>query len=313
MPPPDVREPFTDPLVTAKGERRAHVPLEALRTLWFNTGTLCNIACTGCYIESSPANDRLAYLSRAEAQLFLREARHCHPELAEIGFTGGEPFMNREVPAMMRDALEAGFRVLVLTNAMRPMQRLAAELTALAADYQDRIAMRVSLDHYDPARHEAVRGANSWAPAMTGLRFLAAQGIRLAVAGRMLWEEPERALRDGYRTLFATMQLSIDASDPTQLVLFPEMNARPNVPEITESCWDILGKRPGEVMCAGSRMVVKRRGADRPAVVSCTLLPYDEAFEMGGTLAEAGRAVSLNHRFCAEFCVLGGASCSPSQ
>lgn len=82
------------------------------------------------------------------------------------------------------------------------------------------------------------------------------------------------------------------------------------MPEITERCWGILGKTPDSVMCASSRMVVKRKGAERPAVVSCTLLPYDVAFEMGATLAEAARPVTLNHRFCAEFCVLGGASCS---
>ena len=55
---------------------------------------------------------------------------------------------------------------------------------------------------------------------------------------------------------------------------FPEMDPRAEVPEITESCWDILGKRPDSVMCAGSRMVIRRKGADQAAVVACTLLPY---------------------------------------
>jgi hypothetical protein len=64
------------------------------------------------------------------------------------------------------------------------------------------------------------------------------------------------------------------------------------------------------MMCASARMVVKRRGADRPAVVACTLLPYDPAFELGATLAEAARPVALNHPHCAKFCVLGGAACS---
>jgi hypothetical protein len=57
---------FQDPFVTAKGERRAHVTLNALKTLWFNTGTLCNLACQNCYIDSSPRNDRLVYLTTPE-------------------------------------------------------------------------------------------------------------------------------------------------------------------------------------------------------------------------------------------------------
>ena len=302
---------FSDPLVTATGERRASVPLSGLRTLWFNTGTLCNITCVGCYIESSPSNDRLAYLSRPDAQAFLAEARTLHPELEEVGFTGGEPFMNRDVPGMIRDALEGGYRVLVLTNAMRPMQRFQAELLALHRDHGSRITLRVSLDHYAPEPHETVRGRGSWAPAIAGLRFLAENGFSVAVAGRMLWHEDEASMRAGYAALFATLGLPLDATDPARLVLFPEMDARENPPEITESCWGILGKQPGDVMCAGSRMVVKRRGAARASVVSCTLLPYDDAFELGESLAEAGGPIYLNHRFCAEFCVLGGASCSP--
>ncbi len=63
-------------------------------------------------------------------------------------------------------------------------------------------------------------------------------------------------------------------------------------------------------MCATSRMVIKRKGAAASTVVSCTLLPYDQAFEMGATLAEARGAVKLNHPHCAKFCVLGGGSCS---
>ena len=52
-------EKFQDPQLTAKGERRAEVALNDPETLWFNTGTLCNIACESCYIESSPTKDAL--------------------------------------------------------------------------------------------------------------------------------------------------------------------------------------------------------------------------------------------------------------
>jgi len=88
------------------------------------------------------------------------------------------------------------------------------------------------------------------------------------------------------------------------------LDERVEVPEITAACWGILGKSPDDVMCASSRMVVKRKGADKPVVLACTLLPYAPEFEMGGTLAQAEADVQLNHPHCAKFCVLGGASCS---
>jgi len=88
------------------------------------------------------------------------------------------------------------------------------------------------------------------------------------------------------------------------------MDATKDVPEITTACWDILGVSPDAMMCASSRMVVKRKGASHPTVVPCTLLPYDPQFELGRTLREASGSVPLNHPHCARFCVLGGGSCS---
>ena len=301
---------FRDPARTASGEVRARVPLARLATLWFNTGTLCNIACANCYIESSPRNDRLAYLSAGEVRAFLDEAQALGPGLREVGFTGGEPFMNRDILAMLDDALGRGLRALVLTNALRPMRRFERGLLDLRARHGDRLTLRVSLDHHTPALHEAERGANSWAPALDGLEWLARNGFDIHVAGRRFGGGTEASVRAGYAALFAARGIPIDASDPVRLVLFPEMDATADVPEITERCWSILGVAPDSVMCASSRMVVKRRGAAHPVVMPCTLLPYGHEFEMGASLAEAQGAVALNHPHCARFCVLGGASCS---
>src|SRR5260370_38405175 len=106
---------FRDPLVTATGERRARVALGSLATLWFNTGTLCNLACGHCYIESSPRNDRLVYLSAGEVAEYLDEIEMLGLGTRMVGFTGGEPFMNPALPAMPDLALGRGFRALVLT------------------------------------------------------------------------------------------------------------------------------------------------------------------------------------------------------
>jgi predicted phosphodiesterase len=301
---------FRDPDLTVAGERRASVALAALKTLWFNTGTLCNIACPHCYIESSPRNDRLAYLTAAEMRGYLDEIARDGLPTEEIGFTGGEPFMNPEIIEMLEECLARGFRVLVLTNAMRPMQRLERRLRDLRQRLGARLTIRVSLDHYTRALHEEERGEGSWQPTLDGLKWLAASGFHVAVAGRTLWGEPDCAMRQGFERLFAAEGLAIDAADPQQLVIFPEMDAAADVPEITTACWGILHVDPGAVMCASSRMVVKRKGAAAPSVVACTLLPYDAGFDLGPTLADAARPVSLNHPHCARFCVLGGGACS---
>jgi hypothetical protein len=312
---------FEHPDWTATRERRARVSLERLDTLWINTGTLCNITCQNCYIDSSPSNDRLAYITRPEAAAYYDEIAAQKLGTREIGFTGGEPFMNPQILDLMEDALARNFQVLVLTNAMQPMQRpkVKGGLTDLNRRFGRRLTLRVSLDHHGRTLHEAERGVRTWVRTLAGLDWLATNGFKIAIAGRTCWEETEAEARAGYGRLIAEHAWPIDPDNTAELVLLPEMTGKPDVPEITTRCWAILDKNPGDMMCASSRMVVKRRDAAGPTVLPCTLIPYDPAFDIGATLAQAAAAdggmfaagaVKLCHPHCAKFCVLGGGSCS---
>ena len=298
---------FSDPFITAKGETRAHVALNRLTTLWFNTGTLCNLECKSCYIESSPRNDALVYISLEEVRTYLDEIADGNLPTREIAFTGGEPFMNPEMLPILQLCLDRGFEVLVLSNAMRPMRRFEQELLAL--DGRERLTIRVSLDHFTGDVHEAERGP-SWQKAIDGLMWLTQNAFNLAVAGRHLESETEAEARAGYGALFAQYDVPIDAANPAQLVIFPAMDATADTAEITTDCWDILSVDPANMMCASSRMVAKRKGEPTPRVAACTLLPYQDEFDLGATLSDASRSVQLNHPHCARFCVLGGASCT---
>ena len=94
----------------------------------------------------------------------------------------------------------AAFEVLVLTNAMQPMQRpkIKAGLLALQRALRRRLTMRVSLDHHTQALHEAERGPKTWAKAIVGLDWLATNGFRMAIAGRTCWGEAEHEARAAY-------------------------------------------------------------------------------------------------------------------
>lgn len=302
---------FKDPITTADGQRRAAVTLSHLRTLWFNTGSLCNITCVNCYMDSSPKNDALVYITLDEFRTYLDEIHTERLDVEEIAFTGGEPFMNPDMIAMIDEALSRGFRVLVLTNAMKPLLNKREPLKAIQDRFGAALSLRISIDHFTREGHEQIRGQDTWPPMIEGLKWLADNGFDIAVAGRTCWDETEQQAREGYKAFFAAEGIAVDANDPSRLVLFPEMDANIDVPEITTQCWTILNVSPDAMMCASSRMIVKRKGASAPSVVPCTLLPYDTEFDLGPRLADAEKTVQLNHPHCARFCVLGGASCSP--
>lgn len=312
---------FSDPDLTATGEIRAKVPFNRLDTLWINTGTLCNIECAHCYIFSSPTNDDLVYVKLDEINPLLKEIKTLKLGTREIGFTGGEPFMNPDMLPMTEAALEAGFDVLILTNAMLPMMRksVRAGLLELKERYGAHLRLRISLDHYSAHHHDEERGAGSFEKSLTGLDWLNENGFQFSIAGRSLWGEDEAEVKAEFNQLFASRGWSLDADNPEHLMIFPEMDEKADAPEITEGCWDILGLSPDDMMCSNSRMVVKRKGETEIKILPCTLIPFRADFEMGSTLEQSFAidggmfdkgAVKLCHVHCAKFCVLGGGSCS---
>lgn len=306
----DRQQKFADPDVTATGEARAAVDPRQLKTLWINTGSMCNLTCENCYIESSPTNDRLAFITTEEVSGLLDEIDALALSTSEIGFTGGEPFLNPDMLSIIEFCLLRGYRTLVLTNGMNTLLKEQASLEALDKAQPGLLKLRISVDHYEEATHALERGKRSWKPAIKSLQWLSGSNIDFAIAGRTLWGEDEESMRQGYASLFAEQQIALDAFNPEHLILFPEMDGSQEVPEITTACWDILDQDPAQMMCATSRMVVKHKGDNHLSVQACTLLPYEQEFNLGTTLEESWRPVKLNHPHCAKFCVLGGGSCS---
>ena len=220
--------------------------------------------------------------------------------------------MNPDIIGMLDDVLSRGFDALVLTNAMKPMRKLRPQLLAL------REALRRPAAHPRLARplraggarggaRAAKLGADDRRPGLAG-----AQRVRHRRGRPALLRRAGAELRAGFATAVRRARCAGRCGTiRCRLVLFPEMDAQRDVPEITTACWGILHKSPDDVMCASARMVVKRKGAATPAVLACTLLAYDPQFELGRTLAEAARPVSLNHPYCASFCVLGRRGLQP--
>ena len=298
---------FKDPIKTADGSERAFIEAKKIKTLWFNTGTLCNIECKNCYIQSSPKNDRLVYLTFNEVKSFIDEAIDKDLETEEIGFTGGEPFMNKDILKMIEYSLSKNFKVLVLSNAMKPMLNKKNNLLKLN---HKNLTIRVSIDHYQKEKHEEIRGKNTFDVMMEGLQWLNSNNFNYTLATRLLWGEQEDLLRDNFNQFINNYNLKLNAKSEHQLVTFVEMDEKVDAPEITTACWNILGKNPDNIMCSWSRMVVKKKGVQKPSVIACTLLPYEDEFDLGHNLTNSLQKIHLNHKHCSKFCVLGGSSCS---
>ncbi|MCW7753536.1 radical SAM protein [Desulfobotulus sp. H1] len=281
----------------ASGEARGFIEFQGLQELWFHTGTDCNLSCPDCFEHSGPGVHRLAPVTLEDVKPFMAEGLKTGAR--QFSFTGGEPFLNKEIIPILEHALNIA-PCLVLSNGTRPMQARLEALLPLK-EKPHRLTFRISLDHPDAIRHDAGRGEGMFELALTGIRKLLDAGFGVSVACRR--EDGDRS--EAYRKLFKERGLPEDL----HLVSFPDLQEK-DTPEITQSCMQTCHtpKTSAAFMCAFSRMVVKKK--NRMAVYACTLVDNDAAYDMGEELEPALKARTiLAHPRCFT-CFAGGVSCS---
>ena len=292
-------------LRTPNGEPRGYIQPHALRELWFHTGTACNLACPFCLEGSKPGDGRLGRITLGDARPFIDEAVALGVE--QFSFTGGEPFIVKQFVEILRYA--ARFKpCLVLTNGTEPLLKRLKQIETLLEE-PHAVAFRLSIDYADRERHEAGRGAGTFALAWRAMRELHARGFRVSLARQMESGEDAVAVDAAFAALLAEHGLPVQ----TTIVKFPDFlvpGANPKVPYVTEHCMTTYQNEASrrEFMCAFSKMLVKIAG--RMRVYACTLVDDDPSYDLGGTLRESlGQRVQLHHHRCYS-CFAYGASCS---
>jgi hypothetical protein len=292
-------------MVTPDGEPVGYIQPTSLRELWFHTGTACNLSCPFCLEGSKPGDGRLDRITLRDARPLIDEAVALGVE--QLSFTGGEPFIVKDFVNILRYA--STFRpCLVLTNGTDPVLKRIAQIETLVAQPHP-VAFRISIDFPNEQRHDAGRGAGSFAKAWQSLALLQRRGFRVSIARQAEKNEDAAAVDAAFRRL--AVRHGLPAA--TTIVAFPDFltpGAAPVVPQITEHCMTTYhsAESRGAFMCAFSKMVIKKQGAMR--VYACTLVDDDESYDLGGSLAESlGKRILLHHHRCYS-CFAYGSSCS---
>ncbi len=307
MIPIQVAQPAKSPAwyQTPAGEPRGFIQPHALDELWFHTGTACNLACPFCLEGSKPGDDRLQLLRFAEAKPFIDEALTLG--VKQFSFTGGEPFVAKDVVRILDYALQ--FRpCMVLTNATEPLIKRLKQLKPLL-NHPNQLHFRVSLDHFDAAKHDIGRGEGMFALALKGLKQLHEMGFSVSVANQMLADSTpaETAL------CFAEIFRKAGLPENLHRVEFPDFHPPGldvTTPQISANCMVSYQTEDSRraYMCAFSKMLVKQQG--RMRVYACTLVDDDADYALGETLTESMKEpVSMKHHRCYS-CFKYGASCS---
>jgi arsenite methyltransferase len=280
------------------------VPMLKLDTLWFQVaGTICNIQCAHCFISCSPSNDTHKMMSRSQVLGYLEEAKGLG--VKEFYFTGGEPFLNREMPEILEDGLAAG-PCTVLTNGMLINDKLAVRLAEIQSRAPHRLEFRVSLDGSTSEANDKVRGKGVFERAVRGIRALRGAGFEPIITSTQTDETvPAAEFRRGFESLsrelgYAAPRLKIM---PPLFMGEQEKNTRAYKPHerVTEDCFK---NYPWEnLLCSTGRM------ATAEGVYVCPILVNEPGARMGGTLAETLKSFPLSYQACYT-CRVGGLSCN---
>jgi sulfatase maturation enzyme AslB (radical SAM superfamily) len=278
-------------------------PLEALDTLWLQVaGTLCNLACTHCFISCSPANHAHEMMDLATVRGYLAEA--AEQGVREYYFTGGEPFLNREIFEMTEAALAQG-PLTILTNGLLLRPEGAARLRALAAASPYSLDLRISLDGYDAAGNDAVRGSGTFARVMAALRALAAEGINPVLT---VTEACDGAASAPGRSRFLDLLRAQGLPRPRLKVMPLLRLGAERARTRGYAPWESLAGRaltPSDLsalQCTSSRMATSR------GVYVCPILLDEPGARLGARLGDAGRPFTLSYPAC-HTCHEQGLSC----
>ncbi len=275
-----------------------------LDELWFQVaGTLCNLTCSHCFISCSPTNHNFGFLTLDDVRKSLRASVALG--VKEYYFTGGEPFLNRDLTEILIETLKYG-PATVLTNGTVLKDAWLAALAKAEAESLYSLEFRVSIDGFDPATNDPIRGEGTFARAMHGVLQLVRHGFLPIITAARTWpmndetqvvERFVQVLRDaGYERprlkILPTLQIGAEAT---------RTHGYGADEHVTPEMLD--GYDRSQLICEHSRIVTDR------GVFVCPILIDSPDARLGATLHESLGSYGLKHGACYT-CWQYGAICS---
>ena len=280
------------------------IALSHLDHLWFQvSGTLCNLTCHHCFISCSPKNDSFGYLSLAEVQRRLEESVVLG--VKEYYFTGGEPFLNKQMTEILIETLRYG-PATVLTNGTVLKDEWLVQLARAESESIYSLEFRVSIDGFSPETNDPIRGTGTFERAIGGVAKLVEQGFLPIITAARTWpiEEDQQVIgrftemlrQRGYERprlkILPTLQLGAE-EDRTGGYRDSE--------RITPEMMDDYDET--QLVCEHSRIVSDR------GVHVCPILIDSPDSLLGQSLSESLGRFALSHGACTT-CYQYGAICS---
>ncbi|HZC36798.1 MAG TPA: radical SAM protein [Chthoniobacterales bacterium] len=253
-------------------------------------------------MSCSPENQTLDLMSFDQVVRYLDEAVRLG--VKDFYFTGGEPFVNPDLPRILEATLKLG-PATVLTNATLFSAELVNQLATMRDTSIYSLELRVSIDGFSPETNDPIRGPGTFKRIMRGIKLLLDSGFLPIITAMRSWPiEEDDARLNGFKNSLAEIGYR-----------YPRIKLLPSLKIGQEALRDrgysehdyvtksmMFGYDSSQLMCSNSRIVSAR------GVHVCPILVDQPDAILGTRLANAKAAFELKHQACLT-CYQHGALC----
>jgi molybdenum cofactor biosynthesis enzyme MoaA len=284
------------------------IELSHLDDLWFQvSGTLCNLTCHHCFISCSPHNREFGFLDLETVRRYLDESVELG--VKEYYFTGGEPFLHRDMVAILELTLSYG-PATVLTNGTVFKDEWLLRLAQAQAASRFSLEFRVSIDGCSAETNDPIRGDGTFERAMRGVRQLLDHGfLPIITVARVVDDDDDGRLFAGFVDVLKQRgYLRPRVKILPTLRLGAEESRRRGYSAdecVTPDMMD--GFDQTQLICNHSRIVTDR------GVFVCPILIEAPDARLGSTLRESLGPYSLRHHACFTCYQYGSICANPSE
>jgi len=134
----------------------------------------CNLRCLYCYFFDNPEVE-YRDLPTDEWLKFFDELGQC--ALMDVTIQGGEPFIRKDLPELLKGIIRNGMRYSILSNG----GLIDDDIAAFIAETGRCNHVQVSIDGSCPETHDVCRGKGSFEAAIRGIRTLQRHEVPVAV------------------------------------------------------------------------------------------------------------------------------------
>ena len=285
------------------GTKIPEVPLIQLETLWMQVGgTLCNLQCTHCFISCGPQNHTHEMMTLKQVRKTLEESRELG--VKDYYITGGEVFINPEIFEILTAILSFG-PLDVLTNGTLITKEKSARLKKIQEQSEHLLRFRVSMESFDEAENDKIRGQGAYRRAVEGIRNLAESGFSPILTITRTWDEENDTEMES-RFLDFLKQNNVQKPRIKILPGFLLGRLAENIRQyeddehVTEKCFESFDM--ANLQCSSSRMVTGK------GVYVCPILVEHDSAKMGDTIKDTLRPFPMAHSACYT-CRVTGMTC----